>query len=335
MISSQYPDATMINLSETVDILRLFADATRVRLAVLLDGNELSVAEITQVTGMPQSRVSTHLGKLREAGVLRDRHAGASTYYALNDEAMPDNVRRLWNLVSETRDESLLRADRARCQDILRARQKPGNWPESVAGQMDRHYSPGRTWEATMLGFLPFIRLGDVLDAGSGDGTIAALLASRCRSVTCLDRSEKVLQAARQRLSGFGNVAFAPGDLHALPFPDGRFDHVLLLNVLTYTKDPALVLREAARVLRPSGDLTISTLAHHTHKDATAPYGHVNQGFRPATLQGWLSRAAGLTVERCEITSREKRSPHFAVISAFASKPDSLSKLAQPAKETP
>ena len=325
----------MITLSETVDILRLFADATRVRLAVLLDGNELSVAEITQITGMPQSRVSTHLGKLREAGVLHDRPAGASTYYALNDAAMPEQVRRLWNLVAETRDEALLRADRARCEDVLRAREKPGSWPESVAGQMDRHYSPGRTWEATMLGFLPFLLLGDVLDAGSGDGTIAALLASRCRSVTCLDRSEKVLQAARQRLSGFGNVTCAHGDLHALPFPEAHFDHVLLLNVLTYSKDPALVLREAARVLRPGGDLTVSTLAKHEHKDATAPYGHVNQGFRPGTLHGWLAKAAGLSVERCEITSHEKRSPHFAVISAFARKPDSLSEFAQPAKETP
>ena len=322
----------MAILSETVDLLRLFADATRVRLAALLDGNELSVAEITQITGLPQSRVSTHLGKLREAGVLRDRHEGASTYYAINEAAMPEQVRRLWTMVAETRDEPLLRDDRERCLDILRARQKPGSWPESVAGQMDRHYSPGRTWEATMLGFLPFIRLGDVLDAGSGDGTMAALLAARCRTVTCLDRSEKVLQAAQQRLSGLGNVVFAPGDLHALPFPDGRFDHVLLLNVLTYTKDPALVLREAARVLRPGGELTISTLAHHAHKDATVPYGHVNQGFRPAALHAWLARAASLTVERCEITSREKRSPHFAVISAFARKPDSISR---PAKENP
>jgi hypothetical protein len=58
----------------------------------------------------------------------------------------------------------------------------------------------------------------------------------------------------------------------------------------------------------------------------------VNQGFRPGTLRGWLAKAAGLTVERCEITSHEKRSPHFAVISAFARKPDSLFQLA---KETP
>jgi ArsR family transcriptional regulator len=290
---------------------------------------------------MPQSRVSTHLGKLREAGVLRDRREGASTFYAINEATMPEEVRRVWNLVAETRGEPLLRADRARCQDVLRAREKPGSWPESVAGQMDRHYSPGRTWEATMLGFLPFIHLGDVLDAGSGDGTIAAVLAPRCRSVTCLDRSDKVLQAARRRLSGLANVAFAPGDLRALPFPDDSFNHVLLLNVLTYTKEPAVVLREAARVLRPGGDLTVSTLAHHNHMDTTATYGHVNQGFRPGALQGWLSRAGGLDVERCEITSREKRSPHFAVISAFARKPDSLSalaqlaQLAQPAKETP
>jgi ArsR family transcriptional regulator len=315
---------TMIGLSQTTDILRLFADPTRARLAILLEGNELSVAEITQVTEMPQSRVSTHLGKLREAGVLRDRHEGASTYYAINDAAMPEQVRRLWNLVAESRDEPLLRADRMRCQDLLRTRQKAGNWPESVAGQMDRHYSPGRTWEATMLGFLPLIRLGDVLDAGSGDGTIAALLASCCRSVTCLDHSEKILQAARERLSGLTNVAFASGDLHALPFPDGHFDHVLLLNVLTYTKNAPMVLCEAARVLRPGGDLTLSTLAHHDHKDATAAYGHINQGFRPRTLQGWLAQAAGLRVERCEITSREKRPPHFAVISAFARKPASL-----------
>jgi SAM-dependent methyltransferase len=319
----------MIALSETIDFLRLFADPTRVRLVALLDGNELSVAELTQVLEMPQSRVSTHLGKLREAGVLRDRHEGASTYYAVNEATMPDQARRLWDLIAESRDQPLLRADRARYQDILRARQKPGNWPELVAGQMDRHYSPGRTWEATMLAFLHFIRLGDVLDAGSGDGTIAGLLATRCRSVTCLDRSEKVLQAARKRLAGLGNVGFAPGDLHALPFPDRHFDHVLLLNVLTYSKDPVQVLREAARVLRPGGDLTLSTLARHDHKNATAPYGHVNQGFRPRSLHGWLTRAAGLRVERCEITSREKRPPHFSVIGAFARKPDSLSELAK------
>jgi ArsR family transcriptional regulator len=316
----------MSTLDKTVDILRLFADPNRIRLAAVLDGHELSVAEITQVTEMPQSRVSTHLGKLRDAGILTDRHQGASTYYTLSGPTMPESARRLWTLVAEDRDEPQLQGDRLRREKILRARQKGGSWPETVAGQMDRHYSPGRTWEATALAFLSYLHLGEVLDAGSGDGTMAFLLAPRSKSITCLDLSPKVLQAARRRLLGFGNVNFAPGDVHALPFPDASFDHVLLLHVLTYATNPALAMREAARVLRPGGDLIVSTLAHHDRDDVTATYGHINHGFRPRELHGWLTHEAGLVVERCEITSHEKRPPHFAVISAFARKPDSLSR---------
>src|SRR5262247_3337784 len=133
-------------LGDTVDLLRLFGDPTRVRLAALLERDELTVAEITRITELPQSRVSTHLGKLREAGVLRDRREGASTYYSMNDGAMPAEARRLWNLVGTGLDEPLLRADRDRCEALIGSRASKG-WPDTVAGQMERHYSPGRTWE--------------------------------------------------------------------------------------------------------------------------------------------------------------------------------------------
>lgn len=312
----------MGDLSETVDILSLFSDPTRIRLAILLDGHELSVAEITQITELPQSRVSTHLGKLKDAGVLRDRRQGASAFYALNHAGMPPLARQVWPMVSENRSEPLMREDRDRREDVLRMRNKSGGWPESVAGEMDRHYSPGRTWEATLLGFLPYLHLGDVLDAGSGDGAIASMVAPRCRRITCLDSSPRVLQAARRRLEHHDNVAFAPGDIHHLPFPDASFDHVFLLHVLTYAHEPARALREAGRVLRPGGDLVVSTLAQHEHGEITKGYGHVNQGFRPRALQRWLAHEAGLTVDRCAVTSREKRAPHFSVISAFARKPD-------------
>jgi ubiquinone/menaquinone biosynthesis C-methylase UbiE/DNA-binding transcriptional ArsR family regulator len=311
----------MIEVAKATEILRLFADPTRVRLVHLLDGNELTVAEITSVTELPQSRVSTHLGKLREAGVLRDRRQGTSTYYAVNDGTMPAPVRRVWSLLAESRDEPLLREDRQRCQEVLRARTMGKSWPESVAGQMDRHYSPGRTWEATLFGLLGFVQLGDVLDAGSGDGAMAALLAPRCRSVTCLDLSPQVLRAARRRLTARKNVAFAPGDVHALPFADRSFDQVLLLHVLTYAAEPARALREAGRVLRPGGTLALATLARHAHAELTAGYGHLHAGFTPRVLHTWLARDAGLAVEQCEITSREKRLPHFSVITAFAKKP--------------
>src|SRR5438477_12781112 len=105
----------MASVTDRVDLLRLFGDPTRVRLAALLERVELTVAEITRVTDLPQSRVSTHLGKLREAGVLRDRRDGTSTYYSMNNGAMPADVRRLWEVVGADLDEPLLRADRERC----------------------------------------------------------------------------------------------------------------------------------------------------------------------------------------------------------------------------
>src|SRR3954462_13124902 len=127
----------MATVGDTVDLLRLFGDATRVRLASLLEADELTVAEITRITDLPQSRVSTHLGKLREAGVLRDRREGASTYYSMNDGTMPAEVRRLWSVVGDALDEPLLRADRDRCGALVRARDSGNSWPDTVAGQME------------------------------------------------------------------------------------------------------------------------------------------------------------------------------------------------------
>src|SRR5436190_1369977 len=149
---------------------------------------------------------------------------GTPTYYSMNNGAMPPDVRRMWALVAEGLEEPLLQADRARCAALLREREsESAGWPDAVAGQMERHYSPGRTWEAMARGLLGLVRLGDVLDAGSGDGSTAALLAPRARSITCLDRSPKVLEAARRRLAPLPNVTLVPGDLHALPFSNGCF----------------------------------------------------------------------------------------------------------------
>jgi ArsR family transcriptional regulator len=139
---------------------------------------------------------------------------------------------------------------------------------------MERHYSPGRTWDATARGLLGIARFGDVLDVGGGDGAVAELYLSRSRSVTLLDRSERMLEAARARLSERPNVRFALGDMHALPFADESFDEVLLLNVLSYSEEPVRVIAEAARVLRPAGRLAVVTLSEHEHEDVTAAYGH-------------------------------------------------------------
>jgi ArsR family transcriptional regulator len=309
----------MGSLATTLDALHLFGDPTRVRLVTLLARQPLTVADLTAVTRLPQSRVSTHLGRLKDAGVLRDRREGSSTVYALNDGAMPDEVRRVWTLLDGEVADATLRTDRARCEEMLKARERDLPWPDALAGEMERHYSPGRTWDALTRALVGLLRLGDVLDGGAGDGAIAQLVAPRARSYTLLDRSDRMLAAARERLAKAANVRFLPGDLHDVPAPDASFDQVLLLNVLPYAERPAVVVAEVARVLRPGGTLAVVTIDEHAHAELTAQYGHVQPGFRPATLRRFLQKA-GLAVERCEITSRERREPHLNVVTALAHK---------------
>ena len=309
----------MLALDSTVGWLHLFGDPTRVRLLNLVAQEELTVAELTTITELQQPRVSTHLGKLREAGLVRDRKVGASTYYSVNEETMPAPARALWKLLRAQIQDDVIDSDKKRMQQLVRARDKAQSWPDAVAGQMERYYSPGRTWEATARGLIGLLKLGDVLDAGSGDGAIAQLLAPRSKSVTCFDRSERVMAAARQRLGREGNVRFAVGDLHELGFGEAQFDQVLLFNVLTYAHTPARVIAEAARVLRPGGDLVVVTLETHQQEDVVAAYQHVNNGFSVPALKKMLQKA-GLAVESCAVSSREKREPHFQVITAVAHK---------------
>lgn len=309
-----------MDLGAATNLLSLLGDATRVRLVALLAREELSVAELVEATGVPQSRVSTHLGRLRDAGLVRDRKAGTSAYYSLAEAAMPEPARKVLALVRAEVSDATLAADARRAEAVVKRRRDGLVWPESVAGSMERHYSPGRTWESMAHGILGAVRAGDVLDAGCGDGTVAALFAPRAASVTCLDRSPRMIEAAQKRLAAVPNVAFEEGDLHALPFADGRFDLVLLFHVLTCAERPEQALAEAARVLRPGGAVSILTLDRHEHLEATAPYGHVHAGLAPRRLAAMLA-GAGLEVERCEVTSRERREPHFQVVSASARRP--------------
>jgi ArsR family transcriptional regulator len=161
--------------------------------------------------------------------------------------------------------------------------------------------------------------LGDVLDIASGDGALAELVAPRARSVTCLDSSAKVIAAAKRRLGKLKRMRFVEGDMHDLPFDDGSFDAVMLMNGLPYASDPPRALREAARVLRSGGALTGVTLEQHEHEHVTRAYGHVNAGTSPDALRASLEQI-GLAVDRCEITSREARPPHFRVITFHARK---------------
>lgn len=311
-------DSTTLDLELASRHCRLLADSTRLRLMLLLEHEELSVAELSAITQLAQPRVSTHLAKLREASLVADRREGVFVYYRIASTIEDRSLDALWRILRSNTSDPMIQQDRERIPKILNKR-SGHSWADSVAGDMERHYSPGRTWEATAHGLAHLIVPGKLLDIASGDGVNALLLAPRAEQITCIDISEKVVAAGRKRLEGYDNVRFEVGDMHELPLADRTFDTVLLMHALTYTKKPQVVLSEAARVLKAGGQLLAVTLAQHRHEKAVRPYDHANLGFTPEELRG-LATKAGLRTNSCSVATTEKRVPHFAILTLSATR---------------
>jgi len=308
-----------MDLATVSSILRLLADPTRVRLLALLEREELTVAELAAVLHLAQPRVSTHLAKLKEAELVRDRRAGVSAYYRANGDT-DEPQQALLKSLRESIDDALLREDAARLPGVLAQRAREEGWADTVAGDMERHYSPGRTWETLARSLLQLLETGDVLDIASGDGITAELLAPHARSIVCVDSSDRVVEAAAQRLKPFANVEVRQGDMHALNLGERRFDLVLMLHALTYAEHPAKAVAEASRLLRKGGRLLAVTLGKHDHRAVVEPFDHRNLGFSANELDGFAA-SAGLEVISCNRISRERKAPHFEVISLLARKP--------------
>jgi SAM-dependent methyltransferase len=315
-----------MNLAQQVDTLTLLGDENRIRLCLLLRRRELCVTDLVRVTGIAQSRVSTHLGRLRDAGFVQDRRQGAQSFYALATDGLPGPVRVVLDEATSSGDPTL-EGDQKRLADLDAGRRE--GLPESAVDEIERDYSPGRTWHSLAVGLSALLKLGDVLDAGSGDGAAASSLAPYCRSLTCIDTNPRMIEVARERLARFPHVRAQVADLHDLPFDDASFDAVLMFHTLTYAEKPARALAECARVLRPGGRLVLLCLDQHRQMDVTARYGERHPGFSPRAVRALLGRA-GLTVTTAEIACRELKKPHLQVVLAIADKPSKNSKTRNP-----
>ncbi len=305
-------------LTHFVETLNLLGDESRIRLCSLLRERELCVTDLVRVTGISQSRVSTHLGRLREAGFVRDRRQGQQSFYGLALDSLPETARTVLDEAVRSSDPTL-DGDQRRLAELEAERR--GGAPE-FGDDIERYYSPGRTWQSLSVGLSALLELGDVLDVGSGDGAAAYSLAPYCRSLTCIDTSARMIDAARERLQKLSHFTARVADVHHLPFEAASFDAVLMFHTLTYAENPVQALNECARVLRPSGRLVVLCLDEHRQHEVTAPYGERHPGFSPAKVRDLLA-ATGLSVRTAEVACRESRKPHLQVVLAIASKPGS------------
>ncbi|HET9959314.1 MAG TPA: metalloregulator ArsR/SmtB family transcription factor [Polyangiaceae bacterium] len=308
-----------MRLSDYVETLNLFCDESRLRLCALLRDRELCVTDLVQVTGLAQSRVSTHLGRLRDAGFVRDRRAGAQAFYSLSEETLPSPARAMLEEALGSSDPTL-EGDRRRLRELETERR--GGASPGFADEIERFYSPGRSWQSLAAGLAGLLRLGNVLDVGSGDGAAASAIAPYCKALTCIDVSPRAVESARVRLAPWAHVQVRTGDAHELPFAAATFDQVLLFHTLTYTERPAQALSECARVLKAGGRLVLLCLDRHMQQDVTAPYGERHAGFSPRSVRRLLS-GAGLHVVNSDVACRESKKPHLQVVLAIAEKPES------------
>ena len=113
-----------------------------------------------------------------------------------------------------------------------------------------------RRHEAAYHALMPFVIGARVVEAGSGEGYGAGLLATVARSVSALELDPT---AAAHTAKHYGDVSTVRGNLASMPYAPGSVDVVACLQTIEHLWDQPQFIAECARVLRPAGTLLMTT----------------------------------------------------------------------------
>jgi DNA-binding transcriptional ArsR family regulator len=131
------------------DTLKILSDPTRLRLIALVMREELSVAELQEILGMGQSRISSQLALLRQASLVADRRDGKKAFYSLRPNLPASQLgapkgrrgERRRRSMSSPRTRAIWTASSASAAGV-------GAVFQPIAGRLGRNHCPGRSWEA-------------------------------------------------------------------------------------------------------------------------------------------------------------------------------------------
>ena len=311
-------------MTSTINLLRLLADPTRLRLLLLLEQEELSVAELQDILGMGQSRISSHLAQLKRAGVLADRRAGKNVYYGPAKAFQRNGARTRVGEIVQTlaRELSETSRDRIALKLTLRKRQdKAREYFDELAGKFGRSYVPGRSWRAlahTLITLLPPLTVADL---GAGEGTLSQLLARRAHKVIAIDNSPKMVKFGSKlaRKHGFKNLEYRLGDIEDPPIAKNSVDLAILSQALHHAIKPESAIESAHRILKKNGRVVVLDLLSHRFEKARELYADHWLGFSEVRLHELLEKSGFREIE-VSVVAREKQTPHFQTVFATGMK---------------
>lgn len=314
--------ASMTSILRT---LRAISDPSRLRILLLLSGEELSVTEIQEILCLGQSTISTHLSTLKSAGLLENRRTGKRNNYR-----MAENVASgaLTGVLSEAREQiPEAEADQTAKNMILRKRKdRMRSFFDTMAGRMGKDHVPGRSWRGLAAVLLQLLPPLEIADMGAGEGMLSLMLAQRAKRVIAVDNSTQMIEVGRRQaeLNCAQNVEFRLGDMEETPIEDASVDLVLYSQSLHHALHPEKAIQEAARILRPDGRIIILDLLRHTFEEARELFADEWLGFGEAELESLLINAGFQNVEIALVDKEAEALPFESILAIGKKSPESV-----------
>jgi len=298
--------------------LKLLSDPTRLRILMLVEHEALFVAELQEILGMGQSRISTQLSLLKTEGLVSDERSGKNNIYTCAADSDLMEVARLAaaEVPEVAEDEIALRHLLRKRKDSSRA------YFDELAGRFGKDYVPGRSWKALAEALIKVLNYKVVADLGAGEGTLAQLLAQRAEKVIAVDLSPKMVEFGQNLAvqNGLSNLEYRIGDIETPPIDNSSLDLAVLSQALHHAEHPQRALDAAFRILKPGGRLIVLDLLLHTFEEAREMYADRWLGFSESDLATMMEKSGFVQIETV-VADRESEAPKFQTLLGIGTRP--------------
>ncbi len=308
---------THMIMSSIIKSLKLLSDPTRIRILLLLSHEPLNVAELQEILGMGQSRISTQLSQLRQEGLVTSSRSGKNNVYTNSAaDSLMEVARQAATEIPEVKAES-----ETLTHILQKRRDKTRAYFDELAGKFGKSYVPGRSWKSLAEAMLKILNYKVVADLGAGEGTLAQLLAPNAEKVIAVDNSPNMVEFGKKLASqhGLENLEYRLGDIESPPIDDNSVDLAIFSQALHHAEHPQTALDSAFKLLAPGGRLVILDLLQHSFDQAKELYADTWLGFSEVELFKMMTKAGFKEVETT-IVDKETEAPYFQTLLAVASK---------------